>query len=75
MASDIKAQMEMEFHRARDEYIAAITIHSDALADALKPEAADVNEAFDRASRALQRKQEAYRRATDNLRSLIHREG
>ena len=62
--------MEKRFYKAQDEYIAAINTHSDALAAALNTEVTDANEKYERASAELQRKQEAYRRATDNLRSL-----
>jgi len=55
---------------ARDEYIAAIQAHAEALESALKTESVDVNEEYERASANLQRKQEAYRQATDDLRSL-----
>jgi hypothetical protein len=70
MATDIREQMETRFRMAHDEYIAAIRAHREALELALKTESADVNQEFDRASASLQRKQEAYLRATDDLRSL-----
>jgi hypothetical protein len=55
---------------ARDEYLAAIRAHAEALELALKAEDADVDEEYERASASLQRKLEAYRQATDDLRSL-----
>jgi len=70
MATDIREEMETRFRTAHDEYIAAIRAHREALELALKTESADVNQEFDRASASLQRKQEAYLRATDDLRSL-----
>ena len=74
MATDIREQMETRFRAARDEYIAAIRAHAEALESALKTESADVNQEFERASANLQRKQEAYHRATDDLRSLDSRQ-
>jgi hypothetical protein len=62
--------METRFREARDEYIAAIKAHAEALELALKTEDADVNEEYESASASLQRKQEAYLRATDDVRSL-----
>jgi hypothetical protein len=70
MATDIREQMQTRFRIAHDEYIAAIKAHREALESALKIESADVNEEFERASASLQRKHEAYLRATDDLRSL-----
>ena len=70
MATDLLAQMEAQFFKARDEYIAAIRTQADALAAALKTEAVDVNAEYERAASELGRKQEAYRRATDDLRAL-----
>ncbi len=68
MPSDIRAQLLRAFERARDEYIAAIKAHADALAAAITTEAIEVNSAYERASMELTRKQEAYRQATKNLR-------
>ena len=62
--------MEAQFFKARDEYIAAIRTHGNALAAALMSEASDVNAEYERTSTELMRKQEAYRRATDDLRAL-----
>jgi len=62
--------MEAQFFKARDEYIAAIRAHADALAAALKTEAADVNAEYERAASELGQKQQAYLRATDDLRAL-----
>jgi len=70
MATDLRAQMEAQFFKARDEYIAAIRAHTDALAAALKTEAADVSAEYERAASELGRKQQAYLRATDDLRAL-----
>ena len=70
MATDIREQMETRFRMARDEYLAAIRAHAEALELALKAEDADVDEEYERASASLQRKLEAYRQATDDLRSL-----
>ena len=66
--------MEMRFQMAYDEYIAAITAHKEALESALKTESADINQEFDNASATLQRKQDAYIRATNDLRSLGSRQ-
>jgi len=74
MATEIRKQMETRFREARDEYIAAIRAHAEALESAVKTESADVNEEYERASTSLQRKQEAYRQATDDLRSLDSRQ-
>jgi hypothetical protein len=73
MASDRRAQLEVQFFKARDEYIAAIKIHSDALAAAMQTEAIDANAEYDRASRELEQKRGAYRRATEDLRGLNSR--
>ena len=73
MPTDIRAQFRDEFERARDEYIAAIRAHADALASALTSEAEELNREYERASTDLIRKQEAYRRATENLRGLSSR--
>jgi len=70
MATDLLAQMEAQFLKAHVEYIAAIRIHANALAATVKTEAADVKAEYERASTELMRKQEAYRRATDDLRAL-----
>jgi hypothetical protein len=70
MASDIREQMEIRFRMAYDEYVAAIKAHREALESALKTESADINQEFDSVSAILQRKQEAYRQATDDLRSV-----
>jgi hypothetical protein len=59
---------------AYDEYIAAIRAHREALESALNTESVDVDQEFDRAAANLQRKQEAYLRATDDLRSLGSRQ-
>ena len=74
MATDIREQMETRFRMAYDEYIAAIKAHKEALESALKTESADINQEFDNTSAMLQRKQEAYLRATDDLRSLEARQ-
>ena len=70
MATDIREQMEIRFRMAYDEYIAAIKAHREALESALKTDSADINQEFDSVSAILQRKQEAYIRASDDLRSL-----
>lgn len=71
MPSDIRSQMGTAFYKARDEYIAAITAHSDALFAVLESEAAEAE--YEQATADLDRKREAYRRATDNLKSLASR--
>lgn len=73
MATDLRPQLEGQFFKARDEYIAAIRVHSETLAAGLKTEADDVNTEYELATRDLDRKREAYRRATDNLKSLTSR--
>ena len=70
MATDIRNQMEKRFRKALDEYLTAIKAHGEALESALKTESDDVNQEYERASANLRRKQEAYRQATDDLRSL-----
>jgi hypothetical protein len=54
---------------AHDEHLAAIKAHR-ALESELKTESTDVDQELNRASANLQRKQETYLRATDDLRSL-----
>jgi len=73
MATDLRAQMKGQFLKARDEYIAAIRAHSDVLAAAMTTETTDVNAEYERASFELAQKQEAYRRATDNLTAINSR--
>ena len=73
MPTDIRAQFRDEFERARDEYIAAIKAHADALTAALKSQGVEVSQEYERSSMDLSRKQEAYRRATENLRGLSSR--
>ena len=73
MASDIRADMEAQFYKARDEYIAAIRARASALGNAIKTEATDANDEYERATTDLLRKEEAYRRATHNLKSLTSR--
>ena len=70
MATDLQMQMRSQFFNARDEYIAAIKAYSTALIAALEREALEVNAEYERASENLQRKQEAYRQATDDLRAI-----
>jgi hypothetical protein len=70
MASDLRLQMEAQFFKARDEYIAAIKAHSQALAAAIETEGRDVNAEYERATAELQRKHEAYRQATDDIRAV-----
>ena len=75
MASDLRRQMEAQFFKARDEYIAAIKTHSDALAAALETATpADADGEFERASAELQRKHEAYWQATDDIRAVNSRQ-
>lgn len=62
--------MELQYSVARDEYLAAIKAHSDALA-ALKSESPAVIAEYERVSTELQRRHDAYRRATDNLTAVI----
>ena len=73
MASDVRMQMEAQFFVARDEYLGAIKAHSDALAAGLKSESSEVDAEYDRAYAELQRRQDAYRRATENLRAVTRR--
>lgn len=70
MPSDIRAQFRTAFEKARDEYIAAINAHADALAAALVTDSDEVNREYERASTDLMRTQEAYRQATENLRDV-----
>ena len=65
--------MESQFFKARDEYIAAITTHSDALAVAIEAKTDDVNSEYERASADLERKHEAYRQATDDITAVNSR--
>jgi hypothetical protein len=74
MASDLRRQMESQFLRARDEYIAAIKAHSDALGAALESETLDFDAEYDQTSEELQRKHEAYRQATDDIRAVNSRQ-
>ena len=74
MASDLRRQMEAQFFKARDEYIAAIKTHSDALAAALETETPDADAEYERASVELQRKHEAYRQTTDDIRAVNSRQ-
>jgi hypothetical protein len=70
MATDLQMQMRPQFFNARDEYIAAIKAYSTALIAALEIEAPEVNADYERASAELERKQQAYRQATDDLRAI-----
>lgn len=74
MASDLRRHMEAQFFKARDEYVAAIKAHSDALAAALETEALDADTEYERASAELQRKFEVYRQATDDIKAVNSRE-
>jgi len=74
MASDLRLQMETQFFKARDEYLAAIKIHSDALAAALETATLDADAEYARASEDLERKREAYRQATDDIRAVNSRQ-
>ena len=71
MPTDIRSQMGTAFYKARDEYVAAIQAHSDALFAALETEAAEAE--YEQATMNLDQKREAYRRATDDLRALTSR--
>jgi hypothetical protein len=73
MASDIRAQMRMQFLKACDDYIAGIKTHADALTAYLETDAGEVNREYEQATVALMQKQEVYRQATDNLRDLSSR--
>jgi len=66
--------MESQFFRARDEYIAAIKAHSDALAAALDAETLDSDEEYESTTEDLERKHEAYRQATDDIRAVNSRQ-
>ena len=74
MASDLRLQMESQFFKARDEYLAAIKIHSDALAAALETATLDADAEYERASEELERKHEAYRQATDDIKAVNSRQ-
>jgi len=74
MASDLRLQMETQFFKARDEYLAAIKIHSDALAASLETATLDADAEYERASEELERKREAYRQATDDIRAVNSRQ-
>lgn len=74
MASDLRLQMETQFFKARDEYLAAIKAHSDALAAALEAETLDADAEYERAAENLERKHETYRQATDDIRSVNFRQ-
>ena len=66
--------MESQFFRARDEYVAAIKAHSDALAAALETETLDADAEYERTAEDLERKHEAYRQATDDIRAVNSRQ-
>ena len=70
MPSDIRAQFRIAFEKARDEYIAAIKAHANALAVALGADSDDVDREYERASTDLMRKQWAYHQAAENLREI-----
>jgi hypothetical protein len=74
MASDLRQQMEAQFWKARDEYIDAIKTHSEALAAAIETETPEADAEYERVSAELQRKHEAYRQATDDIRSVNSRQ-
>lgn len=74
MASDLRRQMEAQFFKARDEYIAAIKAHSHALAASIETETADADAEYERATAELERKHEAYRQATDDIRAVNARQ-
>jgi hypothetical protein len=74
MASDLRLQMETQFFKARDEYVAAIKAHSDALSAALEAETLDGDAEYERASADLERKHETYRQATDDVRAVNSRQ-
>jgi len=66
--------MRTQFLKARDEYIAAIHAHSQALAAAIGAETLDLDAEYHRASADLERKHEAYRLATDDIRAVNSRQ-
>ena len=72
MATDLRRLVEARFFKARNEYIAAINTHSDALAAAIGAETLDLVAEYERAE-DLQRKHEAYRQATDDVRAVNSR--
>ena len=74
MASDLRRQMESQFFKARDEYIAAIKAHSDALAAALEAETLDSDAEYERTAEDLERKHESYRQAMDDVRAVNSRQ-
>jgi hypothetical protein len=74
MATDLRRLVEARFFKARNEYIAAIKAHSDALATALEAKTDDNDAEYERASEDLQRKHEAYRQATDDVRAVNSRQ-
>ena len=66
--------MGEQFLKACEDYIAAIKAHADALTALLEANTPKVNQELEAATTALLRKEEAYRRATDNLRDLSLRQ-
>jgi len=74
MASDLRSQLRAQLVKAREEYIGAIHAHSDVLTAALDSEGYDSDSDYERVSADLQRKQEAYRQASDNLRAVNSRQ-
>ena len=73
MATDLRRLVEARFFKARNEYIAAIKTHSDALTAAIGAETCDLDAEYERAE-DLQRKHEAYRQATDDVRAVNSRQ-
>jgi predicted transcriptional regulator len=73
MATDLRRLVEAQFFKARSEYIAAIRAHADALAAAIGAETLDLDAEYERAV-DLQRKHEAYRQATDDVRAVNSRQ-
>lgn len=73
MPSDIRAQFREVFEKARDEYIAAVKTHADAIVAAFESDSDAIDQEYERASTDLMRKQQAYRQAAENLRELSSR--
>ena len=73
MPSDIRAQVRAAFEKARDEYIAAVRTHADALAPTFDMDSDAINREYERVSTDLLRKHAAYHQAAENLRELRSR--
>jgi hypothetical protein len=74
MASDLRSQLRAQLVKAREDYIGAIHAHSDVLTTALESEGFDVHSEYQLVSEELDRKHEAYRQATDDIRAVNSRQ-